>query len=184
MWMLDFSAEQSCLWRHCGFCSVDVPEELRRHVFFHCYHTKLKQLGLQVLTSNPNMGTCSIGYQNRNIVPEIPDNFTCLWEDCEVHFMVQIYSFYFLRGYSRKSTWIQKCLQSIIIVILVIDPLCVCSNPPMKTLNGFTDTWSCTVSVWTSPPVTVNACYAVRGKVRRQGLIPCADVRRCYSLSW
>ncbi|CAL8364968.1 unnamed protein product [Lota lota] len=76
-------AEQSCLWRHCGFCSVDGPEELRRHVFFHCYHTKLKQWGLQVLNSNPNMGTCSIGYQNRNIVPEIPDNFTCLWEDCE-----------------------------------------------------------------------------------------------------
>ncbi|KAG7252108.1 hypothetical protein CRUP_024043, partial [Coryphaenoides rupestris] len=71
-------AEQSCLWRQCGFCSVDGPEELRRHVFFHCYHTKLKQWGLQVLSSNPGMGTCSIGYQNRNIIPEIPDNFTCL----------------------------------------------------------------------------------------------------------
>ncbi|KAM4619977.1 histone H4 transcription factor isoform 2-T2 [Polymixia lowei] len=75
--------EQNCLWRDCGFCSMEGPDELRRHVLFHCYHTKLKQWGQQVLNAQPNIGTCSIGYQNRNIIPEIPDNFTCLWEECE-----------------------------------------------------------------------------------------------------
>ncbi|XP_042354996.1 histone H4 transcription factor isoform X3 [Plectropomus leopardus] len=75
--------ERNCLWRDCGFCSVEGPEELRRHLFFHCYHTKLKQLGQQVLNAQPEIGTCSIGYQNRNIIPEIPDNFICLWEECE-----------------------------------------------------------------------------------------------------
>ncbi|XP_051902390.1 histone H4 transcription factor isoform X2 [Hippocampus zosterae] len=75
--------ERNCLWRDCGFYSVECPEEFRRHLFFHCYHTKLKQLGQQVLSGQPEIGTCSIGSQNRNIVPEIPDNFTCLWEDCE-----------------------------------------------------------------------------------------------------
>ncbi|XP_029956251.1 histone H4 transcription factor isoform X1 [Salarias fasciatus] len=75
--------EKNCLWRDCGFCSVEGSEELRRHVFFHCYHTKLKQLGQQVLNAQPEIGSCSIAYQNRNVVPEIPDNFTCLWDDCE-----------------------------------------------------------------------------------------------------
>ncbi|KAM9729519.1 histone H4 transcription factor [Menidia menidia] len=75
--------EKNCLWRECGFCSVEGSEELRRHLFFHCYHTKLKQLGQQVLEAQTEIGSCSISFQNRNIIPEIPDNFICLWEECE-----------------------------------------------------------------------------------------------------
>ncbi|XP_017287418.1 histone H4 transcription factor isoform X2 [Kryptolebias marmoratus] len=75
--------ERNCLWRDCGFCSVDGLEELRRHLLFHCYHTKLKQLGQQVLDAQPELGSCSIAYHNRNIIPDIPDNFICLWEECE-----------------------------------------------------------------------------------------------------
>ncbi|XP_037125681.1 histone H4 transcription factor [Syngnathus acus] len=75
--------ERNCLWRDCGFFSVEGPEEFRRHLFFHCYHTKLKQLGQQVLNSQAEIGTCSIGSHTRNIVPEIPENFTCMWEECE-----------------------------------------------------------------------------------------------------
>lgn len=76
--------ERSCLWRDCGFCSVDGFEELRRHVLFHCCHTKLKQLGQQVLDAQPELGSCSMAFHNRNIIPEIPDNFICLWQECEV----------------------------------------------------------------------------------------------------
>ncbi|KAM9333364.1 histone H4 transcription factor [Pholidichthys leucotaenia] len=76
-------AGRNCLWRDCGFCSMEGFDELRRHLFFHCYHTKLKQLGQQMLNAQPELGTCSIAYHNRNIIPEIPDNFVCLWEDCE-----------------------------------------------------------------------------------------------------
>ncbi|XP_077403163.1 histone H4 transcription factor [Vanacampus margaritifer] len=75
--------ERNCLWRDCGFCSMEGPGEFRRHVFFHCYHTKLKQLGQQVLNGQADIGTCSISDQSHNIVPEIPDNFICLWQDCE-----------------------------------------------------------------------------------------------------
>lgn len=71
-----------CLWRECGFCSSDGPEELRRHLFFHCFHTKLKQLGQQVLNGQSELGTCSVGV-GRNIIPDITDNFVCLWDDCE-----------------------------------------------------------------------------------------------------
>lgn len=69
---------------------MEGPEELRRHLFFHCYHTKLKQLGQQVLNAQPKIGSCSIGYHNRNIIPEIPDNFICQWEECEVQ-SVRVY---------------------------------------------------------------------------------------------
>ncbi|KAM9333057.1 histone H4 transcription factor-like [Pholidichthys leucotaenia] len=76
-------AGRNCLWRDCGFCSMEGLDELRQHLFFHCYHTKLKQLGQQMLHGQPELGTCSIACHNRNIIPEIPDNFVCLWEDCE-----------------------------------------------------------------------------------------------------
>ncbi|KAM9332719.1 histone H4 transcription factor-like [Pholidichthys leucotaenia] len=76
-------AGRNCLWRDCGFCSMEGLDELRQHLFFHCYHTKLKQLGQQMLHGQPELGTCAIACHNRNIIPEIPDNFVCLWEDCE-----------------------------------------------------------------------------------------------------
>ncbi|XP_018610651.2 histone H4 transcription factor [Scleropages formosus] len=75
--------EQSCLWRECGFCAVESPGELLRHVYFHCYHTKLKQWGQAVLQSQPDLGSCALGPQNRNVVPDISDNFVCQWEHCE-----------------------------------------------------------------------------------------------------
>lgn len=76
--------EHSCLWKDCGFCSVESAEEFKRHVYFHCYHTKLKQWGQGVLKGQPSIGTCTIGLHNRNIVPDITDNFICQWEQCEV----------------------------------------------------------------------------------------------------
>ncbi|XP_076130568.1 histone H4 transcription factor [Alosa pseudoharengus] len=75
--------EHVCQWRDCGFCSVESAAELQRHLFFHCYHTKLKQWGLNILQAHPDMGTCSVGLHNRNIIPEITDNFICSWEHCE-----------------------------------------------------------------------------------------------------
>lgn len=76
--------EHNCLWRDCGFCSVEGDAELLRHMFFHCYHTKLKQWGLAILKGHSDMGDCSVGLHNRNIVPEVQENFLCLWEHCEV----------------------------------------------------------------------------------------------------
>lgn len=81
-----FSAEEefSCLWQECGFCSLDDSADLIRHVYFHCYHTKLKQWGLQALQSQADLSPCILDFQSRNIVPDIPDHFLCLWEHCEV----------------------------------------------------------------------------------------------------
>ena len=76
--------EFSCLWRECGFCSPDNSADLIRHVYFHCYHTKLKQWGLQALQSQADLSPCILDFQSRNLIPDIPDHFLCLWAHCEV----------------------------------------------------------------------------------------------------
>lgn len=76
--------EYTCLWQECGFCSPESPADLIRHVYFHCYHTKLKQWGLQALQGQSEVSHCQLDFQSRNIVPEIQENFQCLWEYCEV----------------------------------------------------------------------------------------------------
>uniref|UniRef100_H9G6A9 Histone H4 transcription factor n=1 Tax=Anolis carolinensis TaxID=28377 RepID=H9G6A9_ANOCA len=83
---MDSLEEYSCLWQECGFCSPESPAELVRHVYFHCYHTKLKQWGLQALQSQSDLNPCQLDFQSRNIIPEIQENFLCLWEYCELAF--------------------------------------------------------------------------------------------------
>nr|XP_033774951.1 histone H4 transcription factor isoform X3 [Geotrypetes seraphini] len=83
---LNAHEEFSCLWQECGFCSPESSADLTRHVYFHCYHTKLKQWGQQALESQPDLGCCLLDFQSRNIIPEIQENFVCLWEHCESSF--------------------------------------------------------------------------------------------------
>ncbi|XP_045139500.1 histone H4 transcription factor [Echinops telfairi] len=78
--------EFSCLWQECDFCSIDNSVDLIRHVYFHCYHTKLKQWGLQALQTRADLSPCILDLQSRNVVPDIPDHFLCLWEHCESSF--------------------------------------------------------------------------------------------------
>lgn len=81
---LSTEEEFSCLWQECGFCSLDSSADLVRHVYFHCYHTKLKQWGLQALQNQAELSPCVLDFQSRNLIPDIPDHFLCLWEHCEV----------------------------------------------------------------------------------------------------
>ncbi|NXY87244.1 HINFP factor, partial [Alcedo cyanopectus] len=78
--------EYTCLWQECGFCSPESSADLTRHVYFHCYHTKLKQWGLRALQSQSEVSRCQLDFQSRNIIPEIQENFLCLWEYCERSF--------------------------------------------------------------------------------------------------
>ncbi|NWR35726.1 HINFP factor, partial [Tachuris rubrigastra] len=83
---IDPLEEYTCLWQDCGFCSPESPSDLVRHVYFHCYHTKLKQWGLQALQGQGDVSHCQLDFQSRNIIPEIQENFLCLWEYCERSF--------------------------------------------------------------------------------------------------
>ncbi|XP_066495450.1 histone H4 transcription factor isoform X1 [Tiliqua scincoides] len=80
---VDSLEEYACLWQECGFCAPESPADLIRHVYFHCYHTKLKQWGLHALQSQSDLTPCQLDFQSRNIIPEIQENFLCLWEYCE-----------------------------------------------------------------------------------------------------
>ncbi|CAN8199094.1 unnamed protein product [Coccothraustes coccothraustes] len=83
---MDPLEEYMCLWRDCGFCSLASPAELVRHVYFHCYHTKLKQWGLRALQGQAELSHCQLDFQTHNIIPEIQESFLCLWEYCERSF--------------------------------------------------------------------------------------------------
>uniref|UniRef100_A0A8C4WV16 Histone H4 transcription factor n=1 Tax=Eptatretus burgeri TaxID=7764 RepID=A0A8C4WV16_EPTBU len=94
-----------CLWEDCGFAS-ERRVDLTRHVMFHGYHTKLKEWGQHFLLAfrsgesssgsevdvegpdevELDSSSCTLGRQNRNLLPELPDPFTCLWEHCEMNF--------------------------------------------------------------------------------------------------
>ena len=43
-----------------------------------------KQWGLQALQSQADLSPCILDFQSRNLIPDIPDHFLCLWEHCEV----------------------------------------------------------------------------------------------------
>lgn len=83
---MDCEDEFCCLWQDCGFFSLDSQVELFRHVYFHCYHTKLKQLGLQALQSQPDLIPCQLDTQSRNMIPELQESFICMWDQCESSF--------------------------------------------------------------------------------------------------
>ncbi|KAE8592340.1 hypothetical protein XENTR_v10018735 [Xenopus tropicalis] len=79
---VDCEDEYCCHWLGCGFFTPDRTDFVR-HVYFHCYHTKLKQFGLQALQSQPDLNPCQLDTQTRNIIPELQDGFICLWDQCE-----------------------------------------------------------------------------------------------------
>lgn len=72
-----------CYWRECGF-ACPTTEELDRHIFFHAFHTKIKSLGTVVLKEKNYH--CSLDSSGCNMIPEIPEPFQCMWEDCKVSF--------------------------------------------------------------------------------------------------
>uniref|UniRef100_A0A2L2YFX7 Histone H4 transcription factor n=1 Tax=Parasteatoda tepidariorum TaxID=114398 RepID=A0A2L2YFX7_PARTP len=71
-----------CHWKDCEGFTESLPE-LRRHIYFHAFHTKIKYHGfnLQLQKKLPN---CSASIHSRNIVPELPDPLICGWVDCLV----------------------------------------------------------------------------------------------------
>ncbi|GCC23153.1 histone H4 transcription factor isoform X1 [Chiloscyllium punctatum] len=78
--------EHQCLWAECGFYSVESSADLIRHVYFHAYHTKLKHWGLQSLQAQSELEHCIMDQQSRNVIPEIPESFVCLWGHCDSTF--------------------------------------------------------------------------------------------------
>ncbi|XP_021963367.1 histone H4 transcription factor [Folsomia candida] len=79
-----------CNWRHCPW-TTDKTEDLQRHLFLHAYHTKLKCIGLNTSTRS-NLNQCAADSSNRNILPDLSADLTCVWGSCcQIFTNIQLY---------------------------------------------------------------------------------------------
>lgn len=53
-----------------------------RHVYFHSFHVKIKELGSQ-LVENLRLKGCQLDGQSHNLIPELPERLQCGWQHCE-----------------------------------------------------------------------------------------------------
>lgn len=70
-----------CCWRDCKAVTSGTGE-LRRHVFFHAFHTKIKCFG-QNFINRKKLPSCTLDHLSRNAIPELPNSLNCCWENCE-----------------------------------------------------------------------------------------------------
>ncbi|XP_022256268.1 histone H4 transcription factor-like [Limulus polyphemus] len=70
-----------CCWRDCKVVTSST-DELRRHVFFHAFHTKIKCFG-QNFINRKKLPSCTLDHLSRNAIPELPNSLNCCWGNCE-----------------------------------------------------------------------------------------------------
>lgn len=70
----------TCKWNLCRFETED-NEEFTRHLDYHAYHTKLKTFGY-ALVNIISVPTCQADSKFRNVIPPIPNNYYCHWNNC------------------------------------------------------------------------------------------------------
>lgn len=71
-----------CKWYTCQ-CEIQTLEEFHRHVYYHGYHTSLLVQGKFECDMNPNVPKCSLSAENRSKIPDLPNDFSCGWIDCQ-----------------------------------------------------------------------------------------------------
>lgn len=77
------SGEVRCEWRNCNQVAQSDFKELARHVYFHGFHIKLKNFGMNI-TLKKKLMACAMCSDSRNIIPDLPESFHCGWKYCEV----------------------------------------------------------------------------------------------------
>lgn len=78
-----------CLWDNCG-TGFSLCSKLWRHVSYHSYHTKLMNIGKNVL-QRVELPECTQEYDF--VIPEYPSAYSCEWQDCG-HSFTTIYKFF------------------------------------------------------------------------------------------
>lgn len=80
--ILEEATEYSCLWRDCEMKVTGHVTDFVRHVYFHSFHVKIKELGSQ-LVENLRLKGCQLDGQSHNLIPELPERLQCGWQHCE-----------------------------------------------------------------------------------------------------
>lgn len=76
--------DYACLWKGCEFLAMGSPRELEVHAHFHTYHSKLKFIGGQLLTTHPDLPNCKQDLHCNNLSSEGSAGLHCLWQHCDV----------------------------------------------------------------------------------------------------
>ncbi|XP_033729153.1 histone H4 transcription factor-like [Pecten maximus] len=71
-----------CSWRACGTEVQGENYDFYRHVYFHCFHVKIKCIG-SLLINKLGMDKCLLDTHTRNLIPELPERLQCGWFNCE-----------------------------------------------------------------------------------------------------
>ncbi|GLH08039.1 Histone H4 transcription factor [Gryllus bimaculatus] len=69
-----------CQWKACEF-QTSSDKEFVRHVNFHSYHTKLMAIGEKMMELL-KLPKCVGNPDQRSMLPSLPAEFSCEWEDC------------------------------------------------------------------------------------------------------
>lgn len=80
--ILEEATEYSCLWRDCEMKVTGHVTDFVRHVYFHSFHVKIKELGSH-LVENLHLKGCQLDGQSHNLIPELPERLQCGWQHCE-----------------------------------------------------------------------------------------------------
>ena len=72
-----------CQWRECSAEVEGQKAGYLRHVYFHAFHVKIKCIGA-LLIQKSGSDNCILDSQSRNLIPELPEQLQCRYEDCGV----------------------------------------------------------------------------------------------------
>ena len=92
----------ACRWKQCLSDPFENELEFIRHVLFHAYHAKLKDLGLKAQTK-AKLAPCILDAQARNLVPDFPEQFCCLWENCNISTSCPKYYYRHMDGHAGST---------------------------------------------------------------------------------
>ncbi|KAF2881716.1 hypothetical protein ILUMI_24451 [Ignelater luminosus] len=74
----------ACQWENCTY-AIQFYNVFRQHVCYHAYHTKLKNIGDNVVERR-NLPKCT--HSSDFIIPEEVNGYCCEWLECDAHFLL------------------------------------------------------------------------------------------------
>lgn len=97
-----------CQWNGCGE-EITAQSQFILHLSFHSYHAKLMAWGRLALIDLNNKNNsnyiCKLSSSSRNVIPELPEYFECLWKTCPAVRFDNITNFYnHVETHAPKST--------------------------------------------------------------------------------
>jgi len=99
--------ELVCRWNGCYDDSFESHDSFYLHISFHGYHSKLMALGLalteEISTKFGKNPVCQQDPSSRNVLPELPDEFSCLWTGCQGRFSDPISFFSHIQTHAMED---------------------------------------------------------------------------------